>query len=130
MQWPGTILCAIMKFGVQQQIIFDQTCPCYVLKLYFGKFYIVKVILSVLKSHTNIMQRKRNRILFLAEMIKENKRRRKTLQKLLNAAFARRRKIIEVGLFMLFLTFNIERNKTVIRLCRWFVRNGGWWETV
>ena len=63
-------------------------------------------------------------------MIKKNKRRRKTLQKLLNTAFARRRKIIEVGLFILFLTFNIERNKTVITSCRRFVRNGGWWETV
>ena len=130
MQWPGTSLRAIMKFGAQKQNIFDQTCPCYVLKLYFGKFYIVKVILSVLKSHTNVMQHERNRILFLAEMIKKNKRRRKTLQKLLNTAVARRRKIIEVGLFILFLTFNIERNKTVIRSCRRFVRNGGWWETV
>lgn len=47
------------------------------------------------------------------------------------AAVARRRKMLRVAMLIMVLCFNlINRKRSVVRSCRRFVRNSGWWGLV
>ena len=46
------------------------------------------------------------------------------------AAVARRRKMLQVAMLLLVVCFNLSRKRSVVRSCRRYVRNGGWWRLV
>ena len=69
---------------------------------------------------------------FLANAIKEDRRRRLKMPVALNNLTARRRKFFNLACLLLLLI--LQRNIVVVprpvRSCRWLNRNTGWWQTV
>ena len=70
------------------------------------------------------------RVTFLRKLLAKNKRRRKLLHTILMVAVARRRMMLRIAVLMLVMCANSTRKRNVVRSCRRFVRNSGWWELV
>lgn len=66
----------------------------------------------------------------MRKLLAKNKKRRAFLQNILVAAVARRRKMLRVAMLILVLCINMIRKRSVVRTCRRFVRNSGWWRLV
>ena len=70
-------------------------------------------------------------LVFLANAIKEGRKRRLKMQLALNNLAARRRRVLNLACLLLLLIS--QRNITVprpVRSCRRLKRNSGWWENV
>lgn len=69
---------------------------------------------------------------FLANAIKEDRRRRLKMPVALNNLTARRRKFFNLAclLLLLILQRNIVEVPRPVRSCHWLNRNTGWWQTV
>ncbi len=76
------------------------------------------------------MTPRQNRVIFIRKLLAKNKRRRKLLHTILMAAVARRRMMFQNAILLLVLCLNVNRKRIVVRSCRRFVRNSGWWELV
>ena len=76
------------------------------------------------------MTPRQNRGIFIRKLLAKNKRRRKLLHSILMAAVARRRMMLQNAILLLVLCLNVNRKRIVVRSCRRFVRNSGWWELV